>query len=155
MGLKEKIENDFKKALENKESEKISILRLLKAALKNREILLRAKDKELDDNEIIQVISHEIKKRRESIAAFKKGNRLDLAEKEEKEIAILKEYLPEQLSDDKIKEIVKEKISEIGALGPSDFGKVMGVLMKELKGKADGAKVAEIVKKQLGEMNKQ
>ena len=154
MGLKEKIESDFKKALENKESEKISVLRLLKAALKNREILLRGKDKELDDNEITQVISREIKKRRESIAAFKKGNRLDLAEKEEKEIAILKEYLPEQLSDDKIKEIVKEKISEIGALGPSDFGKVMGVLMKELKGKADGAKVAEIVKKQLSGMNK-
>ena len=154
MGLKEKIESDFKKALENKESEKISILRLLKAALKNREILLRGKNKELDDDEITQVISREIKKRRESIAAFKKGNRLDLAEKEEKEIAILKEYLPEQLSDDKIKEIVKEKISEIGALGPSDFGKVMGVLMKELKGKADGAKVAEIVKKQLSGMNK-
>ncbi|MCD6471258.1 GatB/YqeY domain-containing protein [bacterium] len=149
MSLKERIESDFKKALSERDELRIAILRLLKASLKNREILLKMKGKTLDDNEVLQVINQEAKKRRESIIAFKKGNRLDLAEKEEKELAVLQEYLPEQLSDDKIKEVVRKKILETGALGQSDFGKVMKSVMKELKGRADGSKVSQIVKEEL------
>lgn len=152
--LLEKIESDFKQALSQKDEIKVSTLRMLRSALKNMEIELRPKKKELTDEVVLEVISREVKRRKESIEAFEKGNRLDLAEKEKKELEILSSYLPEQLSDDKIKEIVQVKIAEVGASGPQDFGKVMGLVAKETKGKAEGSKVAGIVKEELNKISK-
>jgi uncharacterized protein YqeY len=152
--LLEKINQDFKKALSEKDEVKVSTLRMLKTAIHNLEIELRPKKKELTDELILEVISREIKRRKEAIEAYEKGNRLDLAEKEKKELEILSLYLPEQLSDDKIREIVRAKIAELGASSPQDFGKVMGVVTKETKGKAEGSKVAAIVKEELNKNQK-
>lgn len=115
---------------------------------------MRPKKQELTEEGILEVISREIKRRKESIEAFEKGNRLDLADKEKKELEILSAYLPEQLSEEKIREIIKTKIVELGASGPQDFGKVMGLVSKETKGKADGAKVAVLVKEELSKILK-
>jgi uncharacterized protein YqeY len=152
--LLEKINQDFKKALAEKDEVKVSTLRMLKTAIHNLEIELRPKKKELTDELILEVISREIKRRKEAIEAYEKGNRLDLAKKEKKELEILSLYLPEQLSDDKIREIVRAKIAELGASSLQDFGKVMGVVTKETKGKAEGSKVAAIVKEELNKNQK-
>jgi uncharacterized protein YqeY len=149
MTLLQKIDAELKSAMTDRNEIKLSTLRMLKAALTNAEIELRPKKKELTEEMALEVIAREIKRHKESIEAFEKGNRFDLADKEKKELEILKGYLPEQLSDEKIREVVKIKINEHGATGPSDFGKVMGLAMKELKGRADGGRIGEIVKKEL------
>lgn len=151
--LLQKIDKDFKQALSEKNEIKISTLRMLRSALHNMEIELRPKKKELTDEVALEVIAREIKRRKESIEAFEKGNRLDLTEKEKKELEILSQYLPEQLSNDKIREIVQVKIVEVGASGPQDFGKIMGLVTKETKGKADGSRVAVIVKEELNKIS--
>lgn len=120
---------------------KVSTLRLLNNAIKNAEI---EKREELKEDEIIQIVGKEIKKRKESIEEYKKGNRVDLAEKEEKEAKILSEYMPEQLSEEEIEKIVKKAIEETGAVGKQDMGKVMGKIMPEVKGKADGSLVNKV-----------
>ena len=103
MDLLEKIEQDFKEALRQRQGELLEILRGLKTALHNKEIELRSKNKELGEEELMEVLRREVKKRQEAEEMFKQGNRLDLAEKEEKEMVFLKQYLPEELADDKIK----------------------------------------------------
>jgi uncharacterized protein YqeY len=152
--LLNKIENDFREALTKRDELKISVLRMLKTAIRNKEVDLRVEKKELTDEIIIDVIKKELKRRKEAIEAFEKGNRLDLAEKEKKEMEILLQYLPEELSDEKIKEIVKNKITELKTTGLKDFGKVMGFVMKEVKAQADGERVAKIVKEELGKFEK-
>jgi len=147
--LLEKIEKDFHEALHDKQAERLGVLRLLKAALKNKEIDLRPKKEELTDEIIISIIQSEAKKRKEAIELYTKGGRIDLADKEKKELEILSGYLPEQLSDEKIREIVDKVIADIGATGPQDFGKVMGQVMKEVKGMTDGNKVGQIVREKL------
>ncbi|MCD6422067.1 GatB/YqeY domain-containing protein [bacterium] len=146
MSIKEKITDALKKALKEKDSLKTLTLRQVLSAIKNAEI---DKKGELTDEEIGQVLLKEIKKRKESVELYRKGKREELAEKEEKEIKIIEEFLPEMLSEEEIGEIVEKTIEELSA-GPQDFGKVMGKVMGELKGKADGAVVAEIVKQKLG-----
>ena len=117
-------------------------LRMLIASIKNTEI---AKQSSLDESDILGIIAKEIKKHQESIDAFKKGNRTDLAAKEEAEMAILQSYMPEQMGKDEIVAMVRQVISEIGAKGLTDKGKVMQQVMPKLKGKADGKEINEVV----------
>lgn len=160
MSLREKIEADFKKSLLEKDEITLSALRMLKAALIDKEkqkrfqILSKEKISEeeiekrakLSDEEIIQVVSSQIKKRKESIEAYEKGGREDLAEREKREIEILKKYLPEPLSREEIEERAKETIKELGAKDIKDMGRVMKELSAKLKGRAEGKVMAEIVK---------
>ena len=143
--LEEQIERDFIEAYKSKDKS-LETLKMLKSAIKNAEIEKREK---LTDEEIVQLLQKEKKQRKESIEEFKKGKRMDLAEKEEFEIKVVERYLPKQMSDEEIKKIVLKAIEESNAKGPQDTGKVMGVVMSELKGKAEGQKVAEIVKNKL------
>lgn len=148
--LKEQINNDLKEAMRAKEELTLSVLRMLATAIKNKEIALRkGEDVSLADAEIQEAVASEIKKRRDSIAEYEKGGRQDLADKEKKEMEILEKYLPEQLPDEEIEKIVRETVSAMGDVKQSDFGKIMGQAMAKLKGKADGTKVREIVKRVL------
>ena len=136
MGLKEKIEDDFKQALKKQDKVVISTLRMVKAALHNKEI--EKKGEKLKDAEVLKIITKQVQQHQDSIEQFKKGKREELVEKETKELAILKNYLPEQLSEEEITDVVKRIIKEIGAKDKTDFGKVMKSAMAELGGKADG-----------------
>lgn len=145
----EKIREDLQKALKNKETEIVSVLRLLLAAITNKEIELNKRG-QLTDEEILAVISKQAKQRHESIEAYQKGARSDLADKEKRELAILNKYLPQKLSPSELKKIIKEIIKETGAASSQDLGKVMGKVMGKTKGRAEGKMVAEMVKKELG-----
>lgn len=139
---KEKIEGDFKKALKQRDELRLSVLRMVLAAIKNMEIEEKG---ELKEDQITDVLSKEAKKRKDSIVAFRDAGREDLQKKEEEELVILEEYLPEALGEDEIKKVISEKISQLDAKGPADMGKVMGAVMGELKGQADGEVVKKIV----------
>ena len=144
--LLETIQNDLKTALKEKNELQVSTLRLLLSEAHNRQI---EKQAELVDEDIVGVLRKEVKKRQESIEAYEKGGRQELADKESKELIILSKYLPQEMSPKELGKIIKEVIVEVGAQGPSDFGKVMGVIMGKVKGKIDGTKVADAVKKLL------
>ncbi len=143
MPLIEKIEEDFKNALKSGERLKISVLRLLKSALKNKEIELQ---RPLTDDDCLSVISSQIKQRRDSIEQYDKAGRSDLAQNEKAELDILAGYLPRQLSQEEIDQLIMETIKEIGARGLKDMGAVMKVLMPKVKGGADGKIVNQRVK---------
>ncbi len=132
-------------------SEKAGVLRMLVAAVKNKEIEKRGKGGEpiLTNDEIVDVLSREAKKRRESIEVYKQGGREELAQKESAELAIIQQYLPEQLSEQEIEKIIDEAIAKTGANSIGDLGKVMGEVTKQIRGKADGKLVSEIVKRKL------
>jgi len=164
MSLKERIKQNLNESLKKKEEVSTSVLRMLLAAILNKEKERRLKiNKEepdlgeedleekskLCDEEIIEVVSSEIKKRKESILEFEKGERKDLIDKEKKEIEILQKYLPEQISEEEIRRLVKESIDKVGAAGPKDMGKVMGELMPKVKGRSDISLVSKIVKESL------
>jgi uncharacterized protein len=153
MNLEQTIKNDLLQAQKAKDQTVVSTLRLLTAAWQNRQIALRKTaadaDKTLGEEEVIAVLKNEIKKRQEAAEAFSAGNRPELAAKEQQELEILQKYLPPQLTTEQIREIVKAKISQTGAAGPKDFGKVMGLAMAETKGAADGGMVSKIVKELL------
>lgn len=144
--LKEKIDQDLVESMKAKDETKLSVLRMLKSAIKNSEI---AKQKELADEDILGTIQSQIKSRNDSIEMYKKGDRLELAAKEQAEIDILKEYLPEQMSEGEIRDIVKSVITSTGAAGIQDMGKVMGQVISQLKGKADPQLISMIVKAEL------
>ena len=144
--LKEKLENDLIEAMKAKDDEKLSVLRMLKSALKNKEI---EKKQELEDADVLTLIQSQIKSRRDSVAMYQKGGRDDLAQKEQTEIDLLTLYLPEQMSEDDIRAAVKNAIAQTNASQISDMGKVMGKVMAELKGKADGSMISTIVKEEL------
>ena len=129
-----------------KDGNRVSVLRFLLSSIQNREI---EKKEPLDDEEVLAEITSSAKRRRESMEAFKEGDRMDLVEKEAAELAILQEYLPEQLSPDEIKDVVQEVAQAVGATSLSDLGKVMKELMPRLRGKADGKLVNEIVREVL------
>ena len=120
----------------------VSTLRLLRAEIQNREIELR---KPLDDAGVVAIISKQVRQRQESIEAFRKGDRPEMAEREAAEMAILQEYLPEQLPHEEVVALAANVIQEVGAAGPGDLGKVMGPLMQQVRGKADGGEVRSIV----------
>jgi len=142
MNLTSQIKDNLKKAIKQGNSLEVSVLRMSSAALHNAKI---AKGKDLSEEEEIEVLSHEAKKRRESIEAYEKGGREEMAEKEKKELEILKEYLPEQLSEEELEDIVREKVEEFGASSKADMGRVMGAVMPKVKGRADGNRVKEVV----------
>jgi len=142
MTLKDNIQEALKRALKQQQKVEVATLRLLLSEIKNAEI---AQQKPADDNKVLDVITKEVKRRRESIEAFKQGNRSDLVAQEEAELAILMSYLPEQMSREEIIATAQQVINAVGAKGPSDKGKVMSQLMPQLKGKADGKEVSDIV----------
>jgi len=147
MALKDSLQECLKEAVKGQRKVEISTLRLLLSEIKNAEI---AQQKPADDSKVVEVISKEVKRRRESIEAFRQGNRGDLVAQEEAELAVLMGYLPEQMTREEITEAARQAIGSIGAKGPSDKGKVMSQLMPQLKGKADGKEVSEVVSQLLG-----
>ncbi len=150
MFLQEQLVNDMKEAMKARDEVKVSTIRMLRAAIKNKEIEKGGTSYKLSDKEIIDVIITAIKQRKDSIEQFTKGNRNDLAEKEKKEAEILQGYLPPQMSEDDIKAEVKKAIAETGAVSQKDMGKVMKALMPRVAGKADGAVVNRLVKELIG-----
>ncbi len=146
MGLRDQIPEDLKTALRGKKSLDLMVLRMLQAAIKNREIDNKG---ELNDEDIVQVVSSEIKKRRDSIEEFKKVGRDDAAEKEQLEIDVLMKYMPEQLSEDDVAAKVAELVAGSGAKSLKDLGIAMKVVMPALKGKADGKLINKYVRQQL------
>ncbi len=147
MSLVTTIEAALTAALKAGESEKLSVLRMTKAALKNKSIEL---GHELSDDEALAVISKEVKQRRDAETEFRAGNRPELADKEAAEAAMLTEYLPAQLSEAELVPLIEAAIASTGASQASDMGKVMGALMPQTRGKADGALVSKLVKERLG-----
>lgn len=147
--IKEKINQDFQKALKEGEKDLYNLLRMVKSATKNAEIEKRA---ELSNEEMISLLNKEIKKRKEAIELYKKGGRQELAQKEEAEMEILTRYLPPQMSEEEIKKLVLSAINNLKVKSKSEFGKVMGFLMPQIKGRADGRKVSEIVRKELDKL---
>lgn len=146
--LKEKITGDLKDAMKRKDQTVVSVLRMVLAAIQNKEIEKRVA--ELGDEDMQRVLATEARKRKESIASFEQGGRQELVEKENGELAIIKTYLPEQASLDEIRKVVKDTIASTGAQGPKDMGKVIGAVVGLLKGRADGSAVQGIVKEELG-----
>ena len=145
--LKQKLTDDLRQAMRQGDKVTSSVIRLVMAAIKNSEI---ARQAELDDRDILGVIAKQVRQCQESIEAFKQGNRQDLVAKEEAELAILKAYLPEQMTRQEIVTAASRVIDEVGAQGPGDMGKVMARLMTQLKGRADGREVNAVVTELLG-----
>jgi hypothetical protein len=146
MGIREQLDEDLKSAMRAKDSLRMNTVRGLKSAIKYREIELM---KSLDDAGILGVVGSEIKRRRDSVEQYRAGNRPDLAEKEEAEVAILQAYLPQQLSPAEVEARVDEVIARVGAQGPKDMGAVMKALLPEVQGRADGKVVSDLVKQRL------
>jgi uncharacterized protein YqeY len=150
MAIKDQIMADLKEAMKAKEQDRLRVLRSLKAKLLEREISERKEgEASLSDEQSIEVLMKAAKQRKESIEQFGKGGREDLATSEKKELEIIESYLPEMLSEDEVRDIAREKIEELGAQDMSDMGQVMGIMMKELKGKAEGSLVSKVVKEEL------
>jgi uncharacterized protein YqeY len=146
MSLREKINEDLKTAMRGGDAARRDTIRLLTAALKQREVDER---KALTDADVLGIIEKMIKQRRDSIAQFEQGGRQDLADKEKQELALLQGYMPQALGYDEIAAAVQAAIAETGAAGPADMGKVMAVLKPKLAGRADMSKVSAAVKAQL------
>ncbi len=151
MSLKEKINTDLKLAMKSGDKNRLETLRSVRAALLEKEVSIRVGGTgELNAEQEMDVVIGLAKRRRDSIEQYKAGGRDDLADKEASELSVLEEYLPKALSEDEIKSIIETIIKKVGASGPKDMGKVMGPAMEELKGKADGGKVQNLVKSILG-----
>ncbi|TSA55944.1 MAG: GatB/YqeY domain-containing protein [Planctomycetaceae bacterium] len=146
MNLKEKINGEMVSAAKAKDKIKLSAIRMIKSALHNKEIDLK---RELSDEELLQVLSSIVKQRKDSIEQFRKGGRVDLVEKEEKELAVVQFFMPEQLSEEEIEEEIEKAIEDVGAVSIKDMGKVMKVVMPRLTGRADGKIVSDKVKAKL------
>lgn len=150
MSLKEIINEDIKTAMKAKDKIRLETVRSIKKVLLEKEVELRGEGKEtLTPEDEIAVLLQQAKQRKDAIAQYLNAGREDLAEKEKAELTIIETYLPEQISDDKLEEIINNIIAQVGATSTKDLGKVMGVAMKELKGKADGKKIQELVKSKL------
>ncbi len=147
--LKDKIQEDLKQAMLAKEEERLSVIRMLKSAIQYYEIQKGGAGYEATDEDVIDVIGREIKKRKESIEMYKNAGRNELAEKEESELKTLQTYLPEQLSEEQVRILVEEAVSQTGASTMQEMGKVMGVLMPRVKGKADSSLVSNLVRSKL------
>ncbi len=154
MALKDTIQNDMKAALLSGESGDRFVgdtLRNLKAAILDEEVKQNKRDNGLSDEEIEKVIAREVKKRNESIAVYEQNGRPELAETERKEAEVLQKYLPEQLSEDNVRDIVTAKIAELGVRGPQAMGQVIGAVKQKVGNTADGALIAKIVRETLAE----
>jgi uncharacterized protein YqeY len=146
-GLKQKLTDDLKQAMRDGDKVKRSAIRLAIAAIKNTEI---ARQTALEDADILGVIAKEVRQRKESIEAFKQGGRQELVAQEEAELAVLEQYLPQQMTRDEIMAEARRVIEEVGAQGPRDKGKVMPQLIAKLKGRADGREINDVVTELLG-----
>ena len=147
--LKDKVQEDLKQAMIAKDELRLSTIRMLKSAIQYHEIQKGGAGYEATDEDVIEVIGREVKKRNEAIELYKKGGREELAQKEEKELEILKTYLPEQMSEDEIRKLVDEAIFSTDASSMQDMGKVMGALIPKVKGRADATLVSNLVHEQL------
>jgi uncharacterized protein YqeY len=149
MGLNERLNEDLKAAMKAGPAGKVRLetIRFLRSAIKNAEI---DKHGPLTDDDILGIITKQVKQLKDSIVEFEKGGRQDLVEKAQAEIAVLSEYLPAQMSEDEVRELARQIVAEVGAQGPKDMGKVMGPLVARTKGRADGKMVQQIVKELLG-----
>ena len=143
MDLYQKIDSEMKEALRGKDSVKLSVMRMLLAAVKNTEI--SKKVKKLDDADIVQVIQKMIKEHKESISQFEKGQRADLVNKEKAELDILLKYVPAQMSEEEVTVIVRAVIQELGATTKADNGKVMKAVIEKVRGRADGRLISQLV----------
>jgi len=146
MSLKEKLLSNMKEAMKSKDSVKLGTVRGVISAVKNQEIDLK---KELSEEEILTIVSREVKKRKEAAVLYEKGNRPELKDKEIQEMKILQTYLPEQVSEKDLRRRIQEVISETGAEGMKDFGKIMKTLVPEFKGKADNSLIKELANEYL------
>jgi len=144
MGLAERLEADMKSAMKERNEAKLLVIRMVRAAIKNKEIEIGEK---LSDGEVIRVIRTMMRQGRDSIEAFEKGGRADLADKERKELDLLETYLPPPLSEADIERVVREVVAETGATGPRDMGAVMKETLKRLEGGADGKQVNTVVRR--------
>ena len=144
--LKDKIKEDLKNAMKERDEVRVRTLRMINAAIKNFEV---EKMKEADDEDVIGILQKEAKKRREAIEEYRKAGREDLAKDEEAELKVIEEYLPKQMSEDEIRALAMKIISEVGAKSPRDLGKVMKEIMPKVKGRADGKVVNRIVRELL------
>jgi len=146
MALKDQLDADLKSAMRDKDTVKLSVVRMLKSAIKYREIELM---KPLDDAGVLQVLGAEIKRHRDSVEQYRAGHRQDLVDKEEAELTVLQAWLPPQLTEAELKAKVDAAVQAVGAKGPKDMGAVMKALLPEVQGKADGKLVSELVKARL------
>jgi uncharacterized protein len=146
MGLEERLVNEMKEAMKSNEKLRLSTIRMIRSAVKNKEIELREK---LDDGGIQRVIQGMVRKGEESVVQFEAGRRVDLVEKEKKEIEILKSFLPQSLSQEEIIQIIEQGMEETQASSLKDLGKLMKAVMPKLQGKADGKLVNQLVKERL------
>ena len=147
MALRERLSEEMKAAMKAKDDLRLSTIRLVRSSVKNRDIELK---RELDDREIVEVIAYLSKQLRESIRLFGEAGRQDLVEKEERELNVLLEFLPQQLSREEVAALVDTAIAETGAQGGKDMGKVMKALMPHVSGRADGKLVSDVVREKLG-----
>ncbi|MFC4183650.1 GatB/YqeY domain-containing protein [Saccharococcus thermophilus] len=149
MSLLDRLNNDMKQAMKNREKEKLSVLRMLKAALQNEAIKLNKG--ELSEDEELTVLSRELKQRKDSLQEFENAGRADLVEKTKVELEIVQSYMPKPFTEEELLEIIKQTIAEVGASSKADMGKVMGAIMPKVKGKADGSLVNKLVQQQLSQ----
>ncbi|ASJ53038.1 GatB/YqeY domain-containing protein [Brevibacillus formosus] len=146
MSVMERLDQDMKQAMKDRAALKLSVIRMVKAALKNEEI---NKGRLLSEDEVLTILTRELKQRRESLHEFEKAGRVELASKTREEIDVLSAYLPAQLSEDEIRDIVREGIAATNASSKKEMGKVMGAIMPKVKGRADGNLVQKIVSEEL------
>lgn len=147
--MREKILNDLKEAMKNQEKTKLSVIRMVKGAMQMEELNLK---RPLTDEEVVMVISKQIKTRKESIVEFEKGNRQDLIDQTNAEIEILNTYMPEQLSEEEVLKVIEEAFNEVNPTAPSDMGKIMGLVSPKLRGKADMSFVSKTIKEKLNNL---
>lgn len=143
MSLLDRLNDDMKQAMKNKEKEKLSVIRMLKASLQNEAI--KFGKQQLSEDEELTVLSREVKQRKDSLQEFQNAGRDDLVEKLQAELTYVEIYMPKQLSEEEVSAIVQQTVAEVGATSKADMGKVMGAIMPKLKGKADGALVNKLV----------
>ena len=149
MSLKATLDDHLKQAMRSRDNLRRDVIRYLRSEIRNQEIRVQH---DLDDQEVIQVMAKQAQQRRESIEAFQAGDRDDLVQREKSELAIIMEYLPQQMTEGEIAELVKKTVAEVGAEGPGDMGKVMGRIMPQVRGRAEGRAVSAAVTRILREL---
>ena len=142
MTMKSRLDDDVKQAMRNRDTVRRDVIRYLRSEIRNQEIRVQ---KDLDDDGVVQVLSRQAQQRRDSIEAFAEADRADLVEKEQAELAIIMEYLPQQMTRDEISELVQQVVADVGATGPGDMGKVMSQIMPQVRGRAEGREVSSMV----------
>ncbi|MFD2672404.1 GatB/YqeY domain-containing protein [Marinicrinis sediminis] len=146
MSLSERLTEDMKQAMKNQDKFRLSVIRMIRSSVKNVEI---EQKKTLDDNEVLDILNRELKQRKDSLQEFEKAGRDDLTENLHKEIEVITQYMPAQLTEEEIKTIVQQTIQEVGASSKADMGKVMGAVLPKVKGRADGKYVSQLVQQSL------